>query len=99
MDKCAKLVRDKIPGIVSRGEIKLLRDKNEIEDFLLQKIVEEANELLEARNIEEAVDLYEALRTWLKLKGLTIKELEEYAEVKKEKRGGFDKFYAWIYEC
>ncbi|MEB3765769.1 MAG: nucleoside triphosphate pyrophosphohydrolase [Desulfurococcales archaeon] len=99
MDKCTKLVRDKIPEIISRGEIKFLLDKNEIEDFLLRKIVEEANELLEARNIEEAADLYEALRTWLKLKGLSIKELEEYAEAKKEKHGGFDKFYVWIYEC
>jgi len=99
LNKCTKLVRDKIPEIISRGEIKLLHDKNEIEEFLLQKIVEEANELLKARNIEEAADLYEALRTWLKLKELTIRDLEEYAEAKKKKRGGFDKFYVWIYEC
>ena len=83
----------KPPSVIVRRET----DPQKLTIAVKAKIVEEALELATAdtrdRIIEEAADLLEALHTLLKLKGISIKEVEETRRNKRNKAGGFDKGY------
>ncbi len=91
-----KLVRDKIPQILSQRNIayftKTLNDK-EYAAALHSKLQEEVNELFESKNtnnwLEEIADILEVLKALLEVKGFTFNDLEKAQKEKFEKRGGF----------
>lgn len=95
-----KLVRDKIPEIIEKNEkikvkTKILKNNKEYLNFLLKKIEEEANELVNTKNkdhlIEELSDIMEIIDEILKLKNLNLKEIRKAQKEKNKKRGGFKK--------
>lgn len=90
-----KLVRDKIPSLISNnGEkafIKILND-DEYKSELLKKLLEECNEVLVAKDEEkilELADMLEVMRTVAVLYGYSLAEVINVADKKKEERGGF----------
>lgn len=92
-----KLVRDKIPVIInSKGEFaKTLRITSaQTLELIKQKLIEEAFECFwESKSdniIEELADIYELLRGASKIFEIDIDEIEKIADIKREKRGGFD---------
>lgn len=99
-DNNAKLVRDKIPEIIrQQGEEPRVEtlSSTELEQFVNQKISEEAKELSEAKTdadvLEEAADLIEILRKKLAIRSLSLEDVEVVRQQKLEKRGGFDEGY------
>ncbi len=93
-----KLVRDNIPDkIKNNGEkaiIRILSDE-EYKLELYRKLIEEANEVINASTkeelIEELADLNEVLNSILKTNGITENEVKNIANQKRKTRGGFDK--------
>lgn len=92
-----KLIRDKIPDIVSsKGETLNIRTAvgDEFRNFLLDKILEEAAEVRSAQNEEELAEELADLLTVIKGIGdhLNIEDkIFEAAKKKYEERGGFEK--------
>ncbi|MBI5060902.1 MAG: nucleoside triphosphate pyrophosphohydrolase [Candidatus Aenigmarchaeota archaeon] len=89
-----KLVRDNVPGIIINDEKKpLLRmvDGDEFEEALKSKLREECDEFLDSNKTDELVDILEIIYKFASLKGISIEELEDLREEKRERRGGFDK--------
>jgi predicted house-cleaning noncanonical NTP pyrophosphatase (MazG superfamily) len=96
IEQHAKLVRDKIPQII-RAEgrdpkVEVLDDVG-YERALCAKVLEEATEFSEAVSdahvLEEAADIVEVLRARLKLRGLSLDDVEQVRVRKNEQRGGF----------
>ncbi len=88
-----KLVRDKIPRIISDDNqtpvVRVLND-GEYRQKLLEKLVEEAQELLDANGeIGERSDVAEVLKALDTVLGYTDDEIETTRKQKAEKRGGF----------
>lgn len=90
-----KLVRDKIPSIISNnGEkafIRILND-DEYKSELLKKLLEECNEVLVAKDEEkilELADMLEVMRTMALVYGYSLAEVINVADKKKKERGGF----------
>ncbi|MDP9077084.1 MAG: nucleoside triphosphate pyrophosphohydrolase [Bacteroidota bacterium] len=95
--KFYKLVRDKIPTMIGSNDENVQSYRATPEAFLSllkDKLVEEANEFKWARsdeqNIEELADVLEVLRGVCKLYDLSLDDLEQIADEKREKRGGFE---------
>ena len=92
-----KLVRDKIAEFVfkERGEVLITRKASdeEILELLKHKLVEEANEVLNATShenlIEELADVLEVLKALTVKQNLT-EQVFEKRESKFLERGGFD---------
>ncbi|MFB6175143.1 MAG: NUDIX domain-containing protein [Candidatus Nanohalobium sp.] len=87
-----KLVRDRIPEIIEENgeEAKISEVEGaELEKFLGEKVVEEAEEFEEDRDVEELADLLEVVDAYIENEGLSREKLEEVREEKKEDRGGF----------
>ena len=89
-----KLVRDKIPQIIEQDNqtpvTRVLGDE-EFRQALLEKLVEEAQELLDSKgDIGERADVAEVLRAFDALCGDTEEVVEAARSAKAEKRGGFD---------
>ena len=87
-----KLVRDKIPDIITDSNlvpVTRVLDKDEYRTELYKKLLEESNEVIEAKKTEEVseelADVLEVLRAIAKLNSI------ELADQKKAKRGGFEK--------
>ena len=89
-----KLVRDKIPEIISTNnevcKIRILSDGEYLNE-LNKKIQEELNEYLESGEIEELVDIEEVLRAILSVKKCSYEEFEKIRLEKVNKRGAFTK--------
>jgi predicted house-cleaning noncanonical NTP pyrophosphatase (MazG superfamily) len=92
-----KLVRDKIPArIAARHEHEITRQipVNLIKGFLISKLLEEALEVRSAvaldQKKDELADLYEVYRAMVQYEGLTLPEIEQQADAKREKAGGFE---------
>ena len=92
-----KLVRDKIPDkIKANGENPVTRvlSDGEYKKKLEKKLLEEYNEVLKAENseerIEELADMLEVIISLSKLENKTLNDIMEVANIKREKRGGFD---------
>lgn len=93
-----KLIRDKLPELVlkERNEVLNTRiaDESEMLLFLKQKIVEEANEVFNAKNnselAEELADLLEVIRA-LSTKQKIVESMFLKREEKHSERGGFEK--------
>jgi len=88
-----KLVRDKIIDIIKdNGEIPKYHKLSD-EEFLNElhkKLLEEANEFIEADDPEELADLLEVVYAIAKHKNIDMKQVEDIRLKKSEKRGGFE---------
>jgi len=91
-----KLVRDNIPNIIeNNNEIPVFRtlDDKEYWNALLKKVDEEKLEVLSALTKEERkkelADLFEILKAMAEFNGYTLSEIEEEANIKRSKNGGF----------
>lgn len=91
-----KLVRDRIPEIIrahgQEPKVRELTDKALI-TALDEKLVEEHEEYIENRSIEELVDMIEVILTLAKKKGSSTKQLLKAVEDKRSERGGFERGY------
>ena len=89
-----KLVRDKIPAIIEadnkKCEIEIVKGKGkEKQELLEKKLLEEVNEYLEDKNIEELADIMEVLYGLAKELGYSEEQLNKKREEKLKERGGF----------
>lgn len=89
-----KLVRDKIPDIISssnrRCTVKTLAD-DEYQLMLDAKLNEELSEYLQSKSLEELADLFEVIHAIVIAKGYSWKEFMDIRQKKLEERGGFEK--------
>lgn len=87
-----KLVRDKIPEIIEKSgstcEIKMVEGK-EKQEFLEKKLMEEVNEYLQDKNLEELADVMEVLFGLAENLGYSEEDLISKRNEKLEGRGGF----------
>jgi len=99
MDIFNKLVRDNIPEIIQK-ENKIPKTRilsnDEYKYELLKKLVEESNEVLEAREdkkdlIKELGDLLEVIDSTIKAFDLKKEEILALKDKRRQERGGFDK--------
>ena len=89
-----KLVRDKIPENINNTEgrkanYKILSD----EEYLIElnkKLFEEAHEFIEEHSIEELADLMEVISAIMKLKNISLDDVERARKTKNDKKGKFD---------
>lgn len=87
-----KLVRDKIPEIISKDNksaiTRILSDEEYFNE-LNKKLKEEVNEYFEDNNIEELADIVEVIYGILNVKNVEIDEFEKIRKEKENKRGAF----------
>ncbi|MDU2994661.1 MAG: nucleoside triphosphate pyrophosphohydrolase [Clostridium sp.] len=93
MKEYNKLVRDKIPEIIRTDgkecEIRVAQGKEKYE-LLEKKLMEEVNEFLEDKNLEELADVMEVLFGLAREIGYSEEDLLRKREEKKRERGGFE---------
>lgn len=97
IEKINKLVRDKIPEMISanggNAKIKFLND-DEYEHALENKLIEECNEVISAKDLEskkeELADVLEVIHSISNFFGVSFEEIEKIRESKKKSRGGFE---------
>ena len=89
-----KLVRDLIPAIITgdnQTPVTRVLSDDEFRKALLEKLVEEAKELLESDSeIGERADIAEVLRSLDAILGYSKDEIESARANKADKRGGFE---------
>ena len=98
MTELNKLVRDKVPSLVTKDggsySLKLLSSL-EHQHEITKKMYEELNEYNTATSkeeaIEELVDIVELIYAAVKLHDLSLEQFEEIRLNKKKKKGGFEK--------
>lgn len=92
MKEYNKLVRDKIPEIIkaagSECEIEIASEEDKYK-LLENKLKEELEEFLEEKNLEELADIMEVLFGLASALGYSEEELIKAKNKKKEERGGF----------
>jgi predicted house-cleaning noncanonical NTP pyrophosphatase (MazG superfamily) len=93
MTKYDKLVRDKIPKIItSNGEIavtEVIADDMEYRRRLRQKLIEELTEYDDTPSVEEMADILEVLKAMQELDGLKADDIARAQTTKFLSRGGF----------
>lgn len=95
--RCDKLGRDKgLEGFKKEGvkpQYKILSGK-QLYDALLLKLVEESDEVRDARNrkelIEELADVLEVIDALCKTQGISMEEIVPIKQAKHQERGGFE---------
>ena len=89
-----KLVRDLIPEIIqksgNKAVIRILNDQ-EYSEMLEKKLLEEVNEYITDKTVEELADILEVVYALASLKGATKEEVEALRVKKADARGGFEK--------
>ena len=97
-----KLVRDKIPQIItdaSKKPITEILDQERYLEELDKKLEEEVAEYQADKSIEEMADVLEVLFAICEARGYSVDELTRFRGEKCEKRGGFkDRVYLVGYE-
>lgn len=99
-----KLVRDRIPDSIRAqgrdcGTRKL--DDKEYNELLREKLVEEANEVVEACSkeelIDELADVLQIVRSIVDFEGIDYKIVEKHMKKKRKDRGSFESkvFLEW----
>ena len=87
-----KLVRDLIPQVIRKSgkecEIEVV-SKEERAELLVAKLMEEVNEYLEDKNLEELADIMEVLFGLADNLGYSEEDLFNKREEKLKERGGF----------
>ena len=102
MKKYNKLVRDLIPEVIKNSgkecEIDIV-DKELRKELLEAKLMEEVNEYLEDKNLEELADVMEVLFGLAHNLGYSEEDLLNKRKEKLEERGGFKEGIVlnWIY--
>lgn len=92
-----KLVRDNIPDIINNdNELAITRVLNDDEyrKELYKKLLEESNEVIEAKDneiLEELADVLEIIESIAKLENKSLNDVIDKANEKRQKRGGFQK--------
>lgn len=93
-----KLIRDKIPEILSAKKIKFKVSKLNDKQFrkaLKNKLLEEVIELKDAKTkdelLNELADVHEVFEVILKNNRISMKDVAKKQQKKRIKRGGFDK--------
>jgi predicted house-cleaning noncanonical NTP pyrophosphatase (MazG superfamily) len=96
--ECNKLVRD---GTIERSEKLdykmdyIFLDGNSYLDALREKLIEEVNEIYDAKTKDEIrseiADLLECIYAFAKKNGLTHEEIQKERVARKKLRGGFEK--------
>lgn len=92
-----KLVRDNIPDIINNdNELAITRvlTDDEYRKELYKKLLEESNEVIEAKDneiLEELADVLEIIESIAKLENKSLNDVIDKACEKREKRGGFQK--------
>ncbi|MBR3512747.1 MAG: nucleoside triphosphate pyrophosphohydrolase [Clostridia bacterium] len=93
MKEYNKLIRDKIPEIISKDNNKkaIIRVLNDVDykKELDKKLQEEMKEYLEDDNVEELADLVEVIYAILDNKNISLEEFEKIRKKKVGKRGAF----------
>lgn len=93
MKEYNKLVRDKIPEIIRADgkecEIRVAEGKEKY-DLLEKKLMEEVNEFLEDKNLEELADVMEVLFGLAREMEYSEEDLIRKRQEKKRERGGFE---------
>ncbi|MBC8059701.1 MAG: nucleoside triphosphate pyrophosphohydrolase [Clostridiaceae bacterium] len=87
-----KLVRDLIPQVIANSGRQFSAhwaSKEQFPKLLEEKLMEEVNEYLEDKNLEELADVLEVLVALAGTLGYAEEELFEKRKQKKEERGGF----------
>ena len=93
-----KLVRDKIPEIImadGKKPITTILDNDEYLCELDKKLNEEISEYQADKSIEELADVLEVMFAICCARGHSVEELMEVRNIKREKRGGFEKKIFW----
>lgn len=88
-----KLVRDLIPEIIkSEGKKPYVRklDEKEMIRSLENKLLEEVNEYLEDKTVEELADVIEVIYALCQIKGVSRAQLEKPRTIKEMERGSFN---------
>lgn len=95
--KVEKLIRDQLPTIMrAKGIVVHERtmEQNEFIQKLRDKLLEEAEEVRQAQNIEELLeelaDVLEIIKTLSSANGLTMQQVEEKRIEKCKLKGGFE---------
>lgn len=94
-----KLVRDRIPEIITKNGDSCVTRKLNQKEFrfeALKKVVEEANELLQAKDsktemIKELADLHEIVEVVMNSHKIAKREVTREKTARKRQRGGFEK--------
>jgi len=90
--KYNKVIRDKIPEIITESgkkyDLKQLDDASFLAE-LEKKLIEEVNEYVQSKDVEELADLLEVIYRISELRGVNSDELDEIRKDKAEKRGRF----------
>lgn len=97
MKKYNKLVRDNIPSILDNEgkeyKIRILGEE-EFELELRRKLIEEATELFEAKNVEDIIyelaDIYDIIEYVLMVNKIDKREVDKTRIKKNMKNGSFD---------
>lgn len=89
-----KLVRDKIPEAINKkgdrkANYRILNNKEFIEE-LDKKLFEEAHEFVEEHSVEELADLMEVISAIIKLRKISLEDVEKAREIKNNKKGKFE---------
>lgn len=87
-----KLVRDKIEDIMIEKGAKPVTRILSNEEYLKEldkKLLEEVNEYLESKEVEELADIEEVIIAILEAKNISRENLEEIRQTKVKKRGAF----------
>jgi predicted house-cleaning noncanonical NTP pyrophosphatase (MazG superfamily) len=87
-----KLVRDQILDIIqANGETPVIRvlDEPEFKQALLEKLIEEARELLADCSLAERADVEEVLRAIDETFGFSAADIEAVRQQKADERGAF----------
>ncbi|RCW52048.1 nucleoside triphosphate pyrophosphohydrolase [Paenibacillus prosopidis] len=91
-----KLVRDRIPEIITKQGLTLTTRILETDEYLTElrtKLQEETSEFLAAESsseaIEELADMLEVIHALADAHGASVQELERIRAEKADKRGGF----------
>jgi predicted house-cleaning noncanonical NTP pyrophosphatase (MazG superfamily) len=94
--QAVKLVRDFIPALAARQGRKLLFDiapPSKLYDLFVDKLAEEAQELVDAQTLAEMLDrmagVYELLELAAIKQGLTMEEIAKAADLRNKIKGGF----------
>ena len=88
-----KLVRDKIPQIISATGQQCCTRSLSLEEYIQkldEKLSEELAEYQESKSMEELADLLEVMEAVTKARGYCWQDVLDIKQQKQEKRGGFD---------
>ena len=89
-----KLVRDRIPEEIDKSEgrksnYRILDDEEYLKE-LDRKLFEEAHEFVEEHSLEELADLMEVISAIIKLRNISLEDVEKAREIKNNKKGKFE---------